>query len=84
MLKYQYTLTKAGKIRCMNDEFYLQETPGYRGYTEIIFRLLHISEKPLTIREISKITGIRSHSINGVLTFNIAAGYITRQRITSI
>lgn len=84
MLKYKYTLTKAGERRCKNDEFYLQNTSGYRGYTEKIFRLLHISENPLTVEEISKMTGIRSHSINGVLAFNISAGYIARQRVTSI
>ena len=32
----------------------------------------------VTVREISALTGIQSRSINGVLTFNIYAGYITR------
>lgn len=81
MLKYKYTLTKAGERRCVNDEFYLQNTSGYRGHTEKIFRLLHISKRPLTVEEISEMTGIGTHSINGVLTFNISAGYITRQRV---
>jgi len=84
MLRYEYTLTTEGKRRCTNDEFYLQNTSGYRGYTEKIFRLLHMSEKPLTIKEISKMTGISSHSINGVLTFNISVGYITRQRTATM
>jgi len=84
MLKYKYTLTKAGEKRCTNDEFYLQNTLEYRGYTEKIFRLLFVSEKPLTVREISKMTGIRTHAINGVLAFNILAGYITRQKIILI
>ena len=78
MLKYRYTLTKAGEMRCVKDEFYLQKTPTYRGYTEKIFRLLHRAEAPLTVREISALTGIQSRSINGVLTFNIYAGYIRR------
>ena len=78
MLKYKYTLTKSGARRCINDEFYLQETPTYKGYTEKIFRLLHITKKPLTVREISKFTGIQPRSVNGVLTFNIYAGYIKR------
>jgi len=78
MLKYKYTLTRAGDRRCANDEFYLQETPTYRGYTERIFRLLHRVEEPLTVREISELTGIQSRSIYGVLTFNIYAGYVTR------
>jgi hypothetical protein len=78
MLKYKYTLTRAGEKRCVKDEFYLQETSTYKGYTEKIFRLLHRAEKPLTVREISNRTGIQSRSINGVLTFNIYAGYITR------
>lgn len=78
MLKYKYTLTKAGEKRCAKDEFYLQETPTYRGYTENIFRILHRADEPLTAREISDLTGIRSRSIYGVLTFNIYAGYIKR------
>ena len=78
MLRYKYTLTKAGERRCANDEFYLQETSTYKGYTERIFRLLHRTEEPLTVREISDLTGIHSRSINGVLTFNIYAGYILR------
>ncbi|MFQ5758995.1 MAG: hypothetical protein ACE5IF_04905 [Candidatus Bathyarchaeia archaeon] len=78
MLKYKYALTRAGERRCANDEFYLQETPTYKGYTEKIFRLLHRTEKPLTVREICQLTGIQSRSVNGVLTFNIYAGYIAR------
>jgi hypothetical protein len=78
VLKYKYTLTKAGEKRCVKDEFYLQETPTYRGYTESIFRILHRADEPLTAREISDLTGIRSRSIYGVLTFNIYAGYIKR------
>jgi len=78
MLKYKYTLTKTGESRCVNDEFYLQETSTYKGYTEKIFRLLHRTERPLTVREISELTGIQSRSVNGVLTFNIYAGYIMR------
>ena len=78
MLKYKYTLSKAGERRCVKDEFYLQETPTYKGYTEKIFRLLHRAERPLTAREISELSGIQSRSVFGVLTFNIYAGYITR------
>ena len=78
MLKYKYTLTKEGARRCAKDEFYLQETPTYKGYTEKIFRLLNMAKKPLTVREISGLTGIQPRSINGVLTFNIYAGYIRR------
>jgi len=78
MLRYKYTLTKAGERRCVKDEFYLQDTLTYRGYTEKIFRSLHRSEKPLTVRQISEVTGIRTRSVNGVITFNIYAGYIRR------
>lgn len=78
MLKYKYTLTEAGERRCVNDEFYLQETPMYKGYTEKIFRQLHRAERPLTVREISRLSGIQSRSVYGVITFNIYAGYIMR------
>ncbi len=78
MLRYKYALTTDGLRRCVYDEFYLQETPRYKGYTEKIFRILHRSKKPLTVREISELTGIRRRSVNGVITFNIMAGYIKR------
>lgn len=78
MLRYKYALTKAGERRCVRGEFYLQDTPTYKGYTEKIFRLLHGSQKPLTVRDISEMTGIRTRSVNGVITFNIYAGYIKR------
>ena len=78
MLRYKYTLTKDGENRCKHDEFYLQETSRYRGYTEKIFRVLHDSKEPLTVHEISELTGIRKRSVNGVITFNIYAGYIKR------
>ena len=78
MLRYKYTLTKSGERRCIKSEFYLQDTPTYKGYTEKIFRSLHISQKPLTVRQISEMTGIRTRSVNGVITFNIYAGYIRR------
>jgi len=67
-----------GAKRCTNNEFYLQGTSTYKGFTERIFRLLHTTEKPLTIREISNLTGIKPRSVNGVITFNIYAGYIKR------
>jgi len=76
MLKY--ALTKEGEIRCDKGEFYLQESlPEYKGYTEKIFLMLHKSG-PLTVREISNLTRISTRSINGVITFNIYAGYIRR------
>jgi hypothetical protein len=78
MLRFRYSLTNEGSRRCRNDEFYLQETPRYKGYTEKIFRTLNRSQKPLTIREISELTGIHKRSVNGVITFNIMAGYIRR------
>jgi len=78
MLRYKYALTEAGERRCVKDEFYLQETPKYRGYTERIFRILYQSEAPLTVREISELTGIHRRSVNGVITFNLIAGYIAR------
>jgi len=78
MLRYRYSLTDAGESRCVKGEFYLQETPKYRGYTEKIFRILYDSEKPLTVREISELTRIHRRSVNGVITFNLLAGYITR------
>ncbi len=81
MLRYKYTLTKDGSRRCANNEFYLQETPSYKGYTERIFRMLYRSKKPLSIREISELTGIQKRSVNGVITFNIMAGYIRREFI---
>ena len=78
MLKFKYALTNEGMKRCRKNEFYLQETRIYRGYTQKIFHLLYKSERPLTIREISNLTGIENRSVNGVLTFNIYAGYIRR------
>jgi len=78
MLRYKYALTEAGERRCVKGEFYLQETPKYRGYTEKIFHILHDSEKPLTVREISELTKIHRRSVNGVITFNLLAGYIMR------
>jgi DNA-binding MarR family transcriptional regulator len=78
MLKFKYGLTEEGVRRCTKDEFYLQATLEYKGYTERIFRALHRSEKPLTIREISSLTGIKTSSVNGVITFNVYAGYIKR------
>jgi len=80
MLRFKYTLTTDGERRCANNEFYLQQTPKYRGYTEKIFRALFTSE-PLTIAEISEYTGIQRRAVNGVITFNVMAGYIQRIRL---
>jgi len=80
MLRYKYTLTNDGERRCAKNEFYLQQTPKYRGYTEKIFRALFSSE-PLTIAEISEYTGIQRRAVNGVITFNVMAGYIQRIRL---
>lgn len=81
MLRYRYSLTADGKRRCNKNEFYLQDTANYRGYTEKIFNLLYESNSPMTAREISELTGIRIRSVNGVITFNIGAGYIMRQQL---
>ena len=78
MAKFRYVLTDAGVKRCVKNEFYLQKTSTYKGFTERIFRLLRNTEKPLMLREISNLTGIKPHSVNGVITFNIYAGYIKR------
>lgn len=64
--------------RYAKNEFYLQNTPTYKGFTERIFRVLYERRKPLTIAEISSLTGIKPRSVNGVITFNIYAGYIRR------
>jgi len=77
MLRYKYSLTVKGKRRCAKNEFYLQKTPKYRGYTEKIFRALYGSE-PLTVKEISYHTGIESRAVNGIILFNVMAGYIRR------
>jgi len=77
MLRYRYSLTSDGERRCSNSEFYLQKTPKYKGYTEKIFRTLYGSE-PLTTREISHYTGIDRRAVNGIITFNLMAGYIQR------
>jgi len=77
MLRYRYSLTGNGERRCAKNEFYLQQTPKYRGYTEKIFRALYDSE-PKTIAEISQQTGIDRRAVNGVITFNVMAGYIRR------
>lgn len=77
MLRYKYALTSAGERRCANNEFYLQKTPKYRGYTEKIFKALFGSEA-LTIAEISERTRIERRAVNGVITFNVMAGYIQR------
>jgi DNA-binding MarR family transcriptional regulator len=81
MLRYRYSLTGQGERRCAKDEFYLQQTPKYKGYTEKIFRVLYNSE-PLTIADISDHTGIDKRAVNGIITFNLMAGYI--QRITIV
>lgn len=81
MLRFKYALTTEGSRRCIHDEFYLQKTPRYKGYTEKIFRILYRSRKSLTIREISELTGIQKRSVNGVITFNIMAGYIKKELI---
>ena len=83
-MKFSYALTERGRYRCINNEFYLQKTPEYKGYTEAIFRLLYKSKKALTTREISNLTGIRTRNINGVLTYNIPAGYIRKIKKTYI
>ena len=77
VLRYRYSLTGEGEGRCAKDEFYLQQTPKYKGYTEKIFRTLYNS-KPLTIRDISDYTGIDKRAVNGIITFNLMAGYIRR------
>jgi len=81
MLRYRYSLTEDGKRRCTKKEFYLQDTANYRGYTEKIFGLLYEKGSPMTAREISELTGIRIRSVNGVITFNIGAGYIMRMNL---
>ena len=78
MLRFKYALTNDGERRVSKNEFYLQDTPKYRGYTEKIFRALYSSES-LTIAEISYHTGIDKRSVNGVITFNLMAGYIKRE-----
>lgn len=80
MLRFKYTLTTDGERRVAKNEFYLQGTPRYRGYTEKIFRALYGSD-PMTIAEISGYTGIDTRSVNGVITFNIMAGYIKREML---
>jgi hypothetical protein len=77
MLRYRYSLTGEGESRCAKDEFYLQQTPKYKGYTERIFRTLYKSE-PLTIADISNHTGIDKRAVNGIITFNLMQGYIRR------
>jgi hypothetical protein len=78
MLRFKYALTNDGERRVTKNEFYLQQTPKYRGYTEKIFRTLYSSDA-LTIAEISQNTGIDRRSVNGVITFNLMAGYIKRE-----
>lgn len=80
MLRFRYTLTNDGERRVAKNEFYLQQTPKYRGYTEKIFRALYGSDA-LTIAEISRYTGIDRRSVNGVITFNLMAGYIKRELV---
>jgi len=80
MLRYKYALTNNGERRVAKNEFYLQETPNYRGYTEKIFRALYSSD-PLTIAEISYHTGIDKRSVNGVITYNLIAGFIKRENL---
>ncbi len=77
-LRYKYGLTGDGERRVSKNEFYLQETPKYRGYTERIFRCLY-GEGLLTISEISYYTGIDKRSVNGVITFNLMAGYMKKE-----
>jgi hypothetical protein len=78
MSKFKYTLTDTGKKKCLTNEFYLQNTPGYRGYAEKILRALHQSERPLTLAEISELTKIRSCDVTGTMNYYIYSGYIKR------
>lgn len=77
MYRFAYSLTVEEERRCAKNEFYLQQSPKYKGYTEKIFKALYTKE-PLTMEEISQYTGIDKRSINGVLSFNITAGYMRR------
>lgn len=78
MLKLnKYALTKDGMKKCDDGDFFQQDKPDYQGYTEKILRSLHRS-KPLNVRQISEITGIRTRNINGIIPYNIYAGYIRR------
>jgi len=79
MLRFKYALTTEGQSRCAKNEFYLQKTPKYKGYTEKIFRALY-GKEPLTIREISYYTGINRRAVNGIITFNVTMGYVRRIR----
>jgi len=80
MLRFKYSLTTEGERRCAKKEFYLQQTPKYKGYTEKIFRVLY-GREPLTTKEISYYTGIDRRAVNGIITFNVMAGYIRRIRL---
>jgi DNA-binding MarR family transcriptional regulator len=78
MLRLKYALTIEGEKRCINDEFFLQKSlPNFKGHTEKIFKTLYQNE-PKTMREISQITGISRRSVDGIISFNIEAGYIQR------
>ena len=88
MLRYRYYLSPAGEERCDKNQFYLQATPKYRGFTPRVFRAIRKEAK--TIAEIA--TDIKpfypgvnysdlKRSVNGVITFNVAQDYIRRLQI---
>jgi len=75
--KFRYTLSRKGAMRCENNEFFLQKTPDFKGHTRKIFMALYGS-KPKTLAEISEEVGIKRRDVNGIISFNINAGYIRR------
>ena len=79
MLRARYSLTFDGIRRCDKEEFYLQETPRYRGCTEKIFHALY--GNALTIAEISQNTGLDKRSVSSIVHHNFKHGYIQREII---
>jgi len=85
MLRWAYTTSVDGDRRCRNGEFYLQKIPSYRGITKKVFYFLYQNKpKVFTIRQISKKTDIDNRSVNGVISFNVAHGYIDRYPISHL
>jgi len=88
MLRFKYCLSPTGQERCDKNQFYLQQTPKYRGFTPRVFRA--IRNEPKTIAEIAAdikpyYPGIPDYelrrSVNGIITFNVMQQYILRMNL---
>ncbi len=72
----KYALTEAGKKKFESNEFYGQNLEQYKGNTYRVFEVLYHSIEPLTVKEISKITGLPSYAICPSISYHKSKGRI--------